>query len=92
MRKFQHILFAAGVLLFSSFVALSAETSEKKGLEKVSYEKNTKLDFEDRDVDGQFLSPDGRAVKGEKNLYFDSMFEDRKNFSKELLRSSEAVR
>lgn len=75
----------------SLFIGLSvfAEDSKK---ETVVYEKSTKIDFSDREVDGEFMNPDGRSVKGEKNLYFDSLFEDRENFRKELKRSSEAVR
>jgi hypothetical protein len=73
-------------------VTKSSAQDSKKGADKVVYDKNTKLDFEEREVDGQFMSPDGRDVSGEKNIYFDSMLEERKSFQKELRRSSEAIR
>jgi len=81
-----HIVFLGG--LFVSLVSFAKDSAK----ETVVYEKSTKIDFSDREVDGDFMNPDGRSVSGEKNLYFDSLFEDRKNFRKELKRSSEAVR
>jgi predicted ATP-grasp superfamily ATP-dependent carboligase len=69
-----------------------ASRSQQPKTEKVVYQKNTKLDFEARDVDGQFISPDGKDVEGEKNIYFDSMLEERKSFKKEMTRSSRAIR
>lgn len=60
--------------------------------DKVIYEKKTKIDFEEASVDGQFLSPDGAAVKADKNVDFDSLLNPRANFKKELRRDAGAVR
>lgn len=59
---------------------------------KVVYEKKTKLDFEDRDVDGEFQTPDGQSVSADKNLSFDSMLDPKQDFKKELKKSMGAVR
>jgi hypothetical protein len=82
------ILLIVGVLT----VAAHAVEKNQSKPDKVVYEKNTKLDFEERSVDGQFQSPDSRDVQGEKNIYFDSMLEERNSFQKEMKRSSGAVR
>ena len=60
--------------------------------EKVVYEKNTKLNFEEKEIDGKFLSPDGKDVKSERTLDFDSLLDPKNSFSKELNRDSGAVR
>ena len=59
---------------------------------KVTYEKSTKLDFEDRDVDGEFQTPDGQSVSADKNLTFETMLDPKTDFKKELKRSMGAVR
>jgi hypothetical protein len=75
------------LLSLSAILPLMAQAKEK-----VVYERKTKLDFEEKSVDGQFLSPEGMAVKADKNLDFDSLLEPKKNFNKELQRSPGAVR
>ena len=65
--------------------------SSDKDKEKVVYE-NTKIDFEVKSVDGQFMSPEGMAIKSDKNLDFDSMLAPKANFNKELGRDVGAVR
>jgi hypothetical protein len=69
-----------------------AEEKAKADNSKVLYEKNTKLDFEEAVVDGQFQSPDAQLVDGDKNIAFDSLLEAKKDFKKELKRSSGAIR
>ena len=88
MKTFMTIL---SVLLTSSIAfAQSDEISRKPA--SVTYEKQTKIDFEDRDVDGEFMTPDGQSVSADKNLHFDSMLDPKDNFKKELKRSMGAVR
>ncbi len=73
-------------------VCAMAEEKVKGESAKVVYEKNTKLDFEEALVDGQFQSPDAQLVDGDKNISFDSLIEAKKDFNKELKRSSGAIR
>lgn len=71
-------------------VQADGKGSSKK--ESVVYERKTRLDFEEKTVDGQFATPEGMAVKGEKTLEFDSLLAPKKHFKKELKRDSGAVR
>ena len=60
--------------------------------DRVAYEKKTKIDFEETSVDGQFLTPEGAAVKADQDVDFDSLMDPRANFKKELRRDAGAVR
>jgi len=85
-------------ILCISVFSMSAMAEEvkrapaSKGSTKVTYEKKTQLDFEQKSVDGQFLSPDGAAVKGDQNLDFDSLLDPKTNFTKELRRDARSKR
>jgi len=79
--------------IFCAQVSSSQNASDSTNTKiKVVYEKKTKIDFEQKSIDSQFLSPDGMAVKGDQNLDFDSLLEPKKNFRKELNRGARAVR
>jgi hypothetical protein len=69
-----------------------AESKDSNQKNKVVYEKNTKLNFDEAVVDGQFQNPDAQLVDSDKNVVFDSMIEEKKDFKKELKRSSGAIR
>ncbi len=88
--------FSVTLSLTFSFLALTGAgalaAKKSKGETKVVYEKHTKYDFNGKDVDGDFLKPDGSAIRGDQNLTYDSLLKPRKNFSKELNRSSGALR
>ena len=73
-------------------VSIAEEAKNARKPATVVYEKKTKLDFEQAAVDGQFLSPDGSAVKGDQNIDFDSLIKPKSNFKKELSRDAGAVR
>jgi hypothetical protein len=75
-----------------SFTEVNAEKKVKNSGEKVVYEKNTHIDFEEKEVDGKFLSPEGRGISSERKLDFDSLLSPKNSFSKELRRDSGAVR
>ena len=82
------VMIVLGALSLVSWAAEPTSAPTKK----VNYEKNTKLDFEEAVVDGQFQSPDAQLVDSDRNVYFDSMIEPKKDFRKELKRSSGAIR
>lgn len=86
--------FFYNILIVSTLVYVSMTYAQSKDVKpsNVTYEKKTKIDFEDRDVDGDFLTPEGQSVDAEKNLHFDSMLDPKDNFKKELKRSMGAVR
>ncbi len=78
------------VTILTLFMAVNGSLVFAK--DKVVYDRKTKLDFGEASVDGQFLTPDGAAVKGDKNLDFDSLLQPRKNFNKEMKKNARAVR
>ncbi len=58
---------------------------------RVVYEKKTKIDLTEKDVDGQILKPDGQAIRGDQNLTFDSLLDSPKNFNNQMKRNSGAL-
>lgn len=85
-----------GIIIFC-FVTSHASWAQKpssgaSSKEPVEYTKKTVLDFEAASVDGQFLNPEGSAVKGDKNLEFDSLLEPKANFNREMGRDARSVR
>jgi len=76
----------------SVFLGLASAFAQGKSNPTIEYDKKTKIDFEAKDVDGEFFRPDGQSVRGDKNLDFDSLLGPRNNFKKELKRSSGAIR
>lgn len=83
------MMIAMGLLLSYAHAGDQPQPSRKPA--SVTYEKKTKLDFEDRDVDGEFLNPEGQSVSADKSITFDSMIDPKDNFKKELKRSMGAV-
>ncbi len=78
--------------LFLALLSWNLWAADKKGLTKVSYDRKTHIDFEEKSVDGDFLRPDSQAVRGDKNLDFDSLMNPRSHFKKEIRRSAGAIR
>lgn len=85
--KFTKLIFVALLAMAPAFAQ-----DKKAAAPTVTYEKKTKIDFEDRDVDGEFVTPDGQSVDAENSLHFDSMLDPKDNFKKEMKRSMGAVR
>jgi len=83
-------IFRAAIVF--SFMQMSLVNAAEKANTKVSYEKKTHLDFEEKSVDGEFLRPDGQAIQADKNTEFDSLINPRANFNKEIKRSAGAIR
>ncbi len=82
-----------GIFVFVVLGAVGSNVESKvAATQKVSYEKNTHLDFEEKSVDGDFVRPDGQSVSGDKNTDFDSLINPRVNFKREIKRSVGAIR
>jgi hypothetical protein len=79
---------ALSVLWLLSETAMAKKAKEKS----VSYKDVTQIDFEEKGVDGQFMNPNGQDVQGDQNVQFDSLLDSKKDFRKELKRSSGAIR
>ena len=83
--KLLNLTFAALGLL--SVIASNPALAE----DKVNYESKTKIDFEERNIDGDFYKPELQSVKADKNMDFDSLVKARGDFRKELKRSRAAL-
>lgn len=59
---------------------------------KASYKRSTKLDFEEKALDGEFVKPDARDVDGNQNVEFEDLLKPRTDFRRELKRSAGVVR
>jgi len=55
--------------------------------DKVIYEKETRVDFNDGVVDGDLRRPDGEVVRSRKKSEFQSMIQQRRDFTQELIES-----
>jgi len=71
--------------------AQAGKSAARKAAPQVVYEKKTNIDLNDKDVDGQFLKPNGQAIRGDQNLSFDDLMSPTKDFSNQLQRSSGAL-
>ena len=83
------------IAIFSSYTLSAQEAKSEakvvKGKDTVVYEKNTEMNFDGRSLDGDIVNPNGAAVEADKNLYFESLFEEREDFKSELKRSTGAL-
>lgn len=69
-----------------------ALAQDKKGKDKNSvsgYQKSKKYSFEDEDVNGQLLKPEGDVLAGRTDLKHASLIRVRTNFIKEIVKSAE---
>jgi hypothetical protein len=55
------------------------------------YAKPTRFDFDDDEVEGGVMSPDGEVVNGVRNVRFGSLLKPRGSFVPELLKSVEGL-
>ncbi len=91
MKKILANILMIANLVGAGVLAAKAADRTSKSAPKIVYEKKTSIDLNEKDVDGQFLKPNGRSVRGDQNLSFDSLMKPRKDFNKELQRSSGAL-
>jgi hypothetical protein len=55
--------------------------------DKVVYEKKTRVDFNNGQIDGELTRPDVDVVRASRKSRFDSMIKKRTDFNKELRES-----
>ena len=67
----------------------AAEPGERviREQDKVIYEKETRVDFNDGNIDGSLTRPDGDVVRSRKKSEFQSMIQQRRDFTEELIES-----
>ena len=86
MRSF---LVALAAILVAPLAAVAEGPGETviREEDKVVYEKETKLEFDDGVVDGDLLAPDGDVVRTNRRAEFQSMIQKRRDFFEEIEKS-----
>lgn len=87
MRKVMGVAAAACLLAVSGSAA--AEETVIQEADKVVYEKESKVSFNDVDLDGELQKPEGSLVHSHKTSKFDSLIKPRRDFAKELRESAD---
>jgi hypothetical protein len=77
-------------LILPSFLMANENTSA--GEKPSSKTKNIKMEFDGRSIDGDVISPNSADIDGDKNIKFDPLLDGKKDFQRELRRSSGAKR
>lgn len=97
MKQFLASLFVASLLLGLTSVAAAQDalpeagdaTGNASGDGDVVYKKETQYDFEDDQIDGALVKPDGALVGGELHGKTSSLIKIRQDFIPEMLKSVE---
>lgn len=98
MKKALMVLAVSGILLGSGAVAQAQDALPEAGDttgninsddENVIYKKETSYDFEDDNIDGALVKPDGALVGGELHGKTSSLIKIRQDFVPEMLKSVE---
>ena len=75
-------------LLFISTIALANDSEEPV----VTYKKQTEIDFEGLEIDGELVKPQGQLVLERKKANFNPLITLRKDFNPELKSSVELIK
>jgi hypothetical protein len=67
------------------------EKRSPQGTHTVSYKERTRYDFDDEDVRGEMVRPDGDRVDGRLGARFESMLKIRGSFQQEMLKSVDSL-
>jgi len=98
MKKALMVLAASSILLGLGAVAQAQDALPEAGDttgninsddENVIYKKETSYDFEDDNIDGALVKPDGALVGGELHGKTSSLIKIRQDFVPEMLKSVE---
>jgi hypothetical protein len=76
------------LLLFPSV----AGAQDKKEKPKVVYEQRTEIDFDEMEVTGELVKPQGSVITARKRAVFDSFIKLRVNWDKEMKKSTKEIR
>ena len=57
----------------------------------VVYKKNTEYDFEDDNIEGSFVRPEGEYLDARRRARYSSLIRVRKDFIPEMLKSAEDI-
>lgn len=62
-----------------------------EGTDGVVYKKNTEYDFEDDNIEGSFVRPEGEYLDARRRARYSSLIRVRKDFIPEMLKSAEDI-
>ena len=76
------------LLLTQNFCFFAPADAGEEGKKKIVYEKNTKLDFEGLNLEGELKNPAEFYFQHRSPEKFDSLLKKRNNFHREMLRDA----
>ncbi len=79
------------LLLFFALNAFADDPEEEVEGRKVVYNSRTEIDFEEVEVDGQLVKPEGALLLDRKRATFNPMIRLRKNWDVEISESLKEV-
>ena len=82
-------LIASVVGLSLAFGGMAFAQSKKDKSSVKGYQKDKKYSFEDEDVNGELLKPEGDVLAGRTDLKHASLIRVRTNFIREIVKSAE---
>jgi hypothetical protein len=91
MTKNLFALLVAGFVFGSVAVAVAAPPAPAAGGDGVEYKKETKYDFDDDNVEGDLVKPEGEMIGSVGKAKHSSLIKVRQHFIPEMLKSAEDI-
>lgn len=79
------------LIILLSLLALADEPEEEVDGRKVVYNSRTEIDFEEVEVDGQLVKPEGTLLLDRKRATFNPLIKLRRNWDVEISESLKEV-
>ena len=81
------------ILIFTSFLTISqAYANDDNPEPKIVYKKETQIDFEEVQVEGQLIKPQGSLILERTRAAFNPLITLRENFNHEMNESVNSIR
>ena len=78
-------------IIFFSLLAFADDPEVSEGVRKVVYNSRTEIDFEEVEVDGQLVKPEGTLLLDRKRATFNPLIKLRRNWDTEISESLKEV-
>ena len=80
------------LFIFALLFPFSAHAKEEEESRKVIYKQRTEIDFEDVDVTGELIKPQGALIISRKKATFPPLIKLREDWNDELKRTIDKVK
>ena len=80
------------IIAFLILMPLSAHAQETVKPQKVTYAERTEINFDEMEVTGELIKPQGSVIVDRKRAEFDSLIDLRTNWNKEMKKSLKEIR